>query len=276
MLKSRIILLVSAIVLVVLMFSLPKVVVDNDPEKVGADNPPEEEASQSAPISNTHIAELSEDILSKVQELNEKLSGSVNTEKSTIFADSLAKLYLSVDKYDSAAKFIEIIAKNNPEAGNWMNAGSAYYDAYGFAMDEAKQKFLGEKARFYFEKVLETDPKNYEAKNKLAMTYLTTSNPMQGILMLRQILEDDPDNESALFNLGILSMQSGQYGKAVERFSNLTNLYPENTQAIFFLGVSYLEIGEKAKAREQFLLVKSLDKSPDVQASVDGYLEDIK
>ncbi|MEL7002594.1 MAG: tetratricopeptide repeat protein [Bacteroidota bacterium] len=276
MLKSRIILLGSAAILVILMFNLPKVVVDNDPEAVESSEPSQNESPASAPASSTHIAELSEEVLSKVKELNEKLGSSVNQEKSTIFADSLAKLYLSVDKYDSAAKFVEIIAKNNPDVNNWMRAGNAYYDAYGFAMDDVKQKFLGEKSRTYFEKVLEVEPENYQAKNKLAMTYLTTSNPMQGILMLRQILEDDPDNESALFNLGILSMQSGQYDKAVERFSNLTKLYPDNTQAIFFLGVSYLEIGDKANAREQFLLVKSLDKSLEVQASVDAYLEEIK
>lgn len=276
MLKSRIILLISATILVVLLFNLPKVVVDNDPEKVNEKGAVIDKTQESPVPSNAHNTEISQEILLKARELNEKMASSVNKEKNTIFADSLAKLYLSIDRFDSAAKFIEIIAENNPEVGSWMNAGNAYYEAYGYAMDENKQIFLGEKARLYFQKVLEVNPENYEAKNKLAMTYLTTSNPMQGILMLRQILEDDPGNESAMFNLGILSMQSGQYDKAVERFLNLTNIYPKNTQAQYFLGVSYLEIGERAKAREQFLLVKSLDKSPEVQASVDAYLEDIK
>ena len=276
MLKSRIILLISAAALVVLIFNLPKVVVDNDPEKVSEENVTPREPAKSPGTDNTHISKLSAEVLLKAQDFNEKLTSSVNKEKSTIFADSLAQLYLSVDKYDSAAKFIEIIAENNPEIGNWLRAGNAYYDAYGFAMDRDKQAFLGEKARLYFQKVLDASPNNYEAKNKLAMTYLSTSNPMQGILMLRQILEDDPGNESAMFNLGVLSMQSNQYDKAVERFLSVKELYPQNTQAIYFLGVSYLEIGEKAKAREQFLLVKSLDKRPDVQASVDAYLEDIK
>ncbi|HNP17266.1 MAG TPA: tetratricopeptide repeat protein [Fulvivirga sp.] len=272
MLKNRIILLVSAIVLVAIIFSLPRVVVDNDPKKMD-----ESEAGRNHDeVPDAHLETLDPSGVEKANTLKENLRGAENVEKSIIFADSLAKLYLSVNKYDSAAKFIEIIAEKVPSETNWFRAGSAYYDAYGFAMDDAKQEELGKKARFYFEKVLEQSPKNLDAKNKLAMTYLTTSNPMQGIMMLREILESDPNNEQAMFNLGMLSMQSGQYDKAVERFKKLTELYPNNTQAQFFLGVSYKETGNKEKAKEQFELVKTLDSDPSVQATADSYLKEIE
>lgn len=276
MLKTRIILLISAIILVVVIFSLPRVVVDNENEAVAGQEQTNDETSTGSEKPDVHVEPTDPAFISKTDNLKEKIRVAENIEKSIIFADSLARLYLEANKYDSAAKFIEIIAEKAPSEANWLRAGNVYYDAYGFAMDKAKQEIMGEKARLYFNKVLENSPDNLEAKNKLAMTYLSTSNPMQGILMLREILDKDPKNEQAMFNLGILSMQSGQYDKAVERFVTLTSLYPNNTQAQFFLGVSYLEIGNKAKAKEQFELVKSLDNDPAVQATVETYLKEIE
>lgn len=277
MLKTRIILLISAIILVLIIFNLPKVVVDNDPNELGKTTTPNTENAATQPKADSaHMPQLSVDDQTQALSLKEKLRVAKNTEKSIIFADSLAALYEQASKYDSAAKFIEIIAENSPTTENFMRAGNMYYEAYGFAMDPQKQSTMGKKAGTYFEKVLENNPDNLEAKNKLAMTYLTTSNPMKGIMMLREILEKDPKNEDAIFNLGVLSMQSGQYDKAVERFSSLVEINPEHMQAQFFLGVSYLETGQKDKARQQFELVKSLDNDPSVQATVDAYLEDIK
>lgn len=268
----------SAALLVLLIFNLPKVVVDNDPDELSnSQEPASSESTDSRPApTNTHDLELPEDSQENIKILKEKLAASKNIEKSIIFADSLAKLYLSVSKYDSAAKFVEIIAENIPNAENWQRAGDTYYEAFSFAMDANKRAEMGAKAREYYEKVLEESPNRLDIKNNLAMTYLSTSSPMQGIMMLREILEQDPKNEKALFNMGALSMQSNQYDKAIERYSKLVELYPENTQARFFLGVSYMETGQKDKAKEQFIKVKELDDDPQVQATVDSYLEDIE
>ncbi|TRX58396.1 tetratricopeptide repeat protein [Fulvivirga sp. M361] len=271
MFKTRIFLFVAAAALVVVLFLLPKSVVDNDPKSVG-----EKSSEPTTPSAeDPHTAEFNSDQTDLIDKLNDQLAHSDDFEKSLIFADSLAKLYISLNKYDSAARFFELIAEKVPTVGNWLMAGNTYYEAFGFAMDAARRSSLAEKAKVYFIKILEAQPENLDIKNKLAMTYVSSPNPMQGIMMLREILQQDPQNEQALFNLGVLSMQSGQYDKAVERFSNLAKLYPDNTQAQFFLGVSYLETGKKDKAKEQFLLVKSLDDDPAVQATVDSYLENI-
>jgi cytochrome c-type biogenesis protein CcmH/NrfG len=110
----------------------------------------------------------------------------------------------------------------------------------------------------------------------MAMTYVATSSPMQGIILLREVLESDPVNEQAMFNLGILSIQSRQYDKAIERLEKLVSIYPENLQAQFYLGVSYFESGEKQKAKKLFELVKVKDNDPALQATVNSYLEEIK
>ena len=260
---------IAAAALVIMLFRLPKSVVDNEAEII------EEKGIVANTEEDPHQAEVDPGQAETISRLNQQLSNSEDFEKSLIFADSLAALYISLSKYDSAAQFFDLIAEKVPTQENWLRAGNTYYEAFGFAMDAGKRRVLGEKAANYFNKVLETEPTNLDVKNKLAMTYVSSSNPMQGVMMLREILQQDPQNEQALFNLGVLSMQSGQYDKAVERFANLVQLYPQNTQAHFFLGISYLETGVSDKAKEQFLLVKSLDDDPSVQATVDSYLEDM-
>ncbi|MCG8389263.1 MAG: tetratricopeptide repeat protein [Cytophagales bacterium] len=269
MIKTRILLFAVAALLIIMLFSLPKSVVENEADSI--DN--KEIVANTE--GNPHETGVDSDQAETFSRLNQQLLDSEDSEKSLIFADSLAMLYISLNKYDSAAQFFDLIAEKAPTRENWLKAGNTYYDAFGFAMDAEKRRILGEKAAVYFNRILEEEPANFEVKNKLAMTYVSSTNPMQGVMMLREILQQDPQNEQALFNLGVLSMQSGQYDKAVERFSNLVELYPKNTQAHFFLGVSYLETGASDKAKEQFLRVKSLDDNPSVQATVDSYLEDM-
>ncbi|MEM7110326.1 MAG: tetratricopeptide repeat protein [Bacteroidota bacterium] len=269
MLKTRLILIVTTLGIIYLLFLLPKTVVDNETEALSGD-------TEEIPIEeDPHTGDISKENKKAIDNLRGQFSDSDDFEKNLNFADSLAKLYISLNKYDSAAKFFEIIAEKVPTVDNWVKTGNTYYEAFGFAMNAAKRSNMAEKARFYFNKVLEKQPDNLGVKNKVAMTLVSSPNPMQGILMLREILQQDPNNEQATFNLGVLSMQSGQYGKAVERFESLVTLHPENTQARFFLGISLLEIGNKEKAKEELLLVKSMDEDPSVQATVNSYLEDL-
>jgi outer membrane protein len=275
MLKTRIFLLLFSVALVVVLFALPKVVVDNDENDVSSEASTSAGENTSPPLSDAHQSEMNADDAILIVELRQTLELAENKEKSIIFADSLAGLYERNNLFDSAAIYREKVAMWEPGIEKWREAGEAYYEAFTYAMEAEKRKVMGLKAQEYFKKVLETEPSDLESKNRLAMTLLSTSNPMEGIMMLREIVEEDPENEQALFNLGALSMQSNQYDKAVERFEQVTALYPENIQAQFFLGVSYAETGKKKKAREQFQLVKSMDADPEVHAAADSYLEDL-
>ena len=276
MLKTRIILIVVSVALVAMLFALPKVVVDNEAGDVSASAADQGDTeTSSSPSSGDPGQNLSEQDARRISQYRQAFDFAENKEKSVIFADSLAELYQANGLFDSAAVFIEIIAQELPGIDSWRRAGDAYYEAFTSEGDADKRQELAAKAREYFEKVMEQAPQDFESKNRLAMTMLSGSNPMPGIMMLREIVEEDPENEQALFNLGALSMQSNQFDKAVERFEQVIQLHPENIQAHFFLGVSYLETSRKRKAREQFELVKSMDADPEIQAAADSYLEDL-
>ena len=272
MLKNRIFLVVATIVVIAILFSLPKVVVENE-EGVTISSLSSDISTN--PSSQIHDPQISDDEIKQVENLIERFTEAANKEKNTIFADSLAQLFRDLSLFDSAAKYKEFKAINYPNEDNWIEAGDAFYDAQTFSQDPIAGENFAIKARSYFQKVIELDSQNLEVKSKMAMTYVASANPMKGIVMLREILETDPENKLAIFNLGMLSLQSAQYEKAVQRFLKLTQVDPENIRAHFFLGVSYLEVGNKKKAKEEFELVKLKDKDPEIQANVDAYLNEI-
>lgn len=290
MFTQKIILSISAVLLVIAIFLLPKVVVDNEEETIAENEEMVEDHSEGdghqhdtnslkdkadKAVTEAHNIQISTSDQNRIDKLRKNLQNSTTKEKSAIFADSLATVFGNYNKFDSAAKYSSLAADYMPGQENWLKAGNSNYEAFSYALDVGKARQLGADARQYLEKVLADNPDMHEVKTKVAMTYISTEDPMKGIKMLREVLEEDPDNEQALFNLGILSMQSNQHGKAIERFERLVALYPDNLQARFYLGVSYFEKGKKRKAEEQFKKVKELDNDPAVQASVESYLQEI-
>ncbi|MBR9998851.1 MAG: tetratricopeptide repeat protein [Cyclobacteriaceae bacterium] len=278
MLKQRVILVVVGIVFIVIIYNLPRIVVDNDPD-AGLDN--QEKTAVSAgnnrdlnEAGDIHSFEISPEDKEKLTAFRKKFMDVSALDKLGI-ADTMASLYLDYNKYDSAAKYLEYIAINDPSAANFQSAADAYFESFSFAMDRDKAALLGEKARYYYQMILEEQPERFDVRNKIAMTYISSANPMQGIMMLRQILEEDPGNEMAIYNLGTLSIQSGQYDRSKEYFEELVRLNPKNLQAQFYLGLSYFELNEKDKARKQFELVKSMEDDPAVIATVEGYLQEL-
>lgn len=267
MLRNRIILIAVSAVLVWLIFKLPKVVVDNETGSVTD--------SAAVAASQGHNS-ASADLKSKISTLRAKYQAVTEKEKSAIFADSLAIRYKEAGIFDSAAWFAEDAATFFNTTESWIKAGDQYYQAFTFAVDEAKQKALATKAQELYTKVLAIEPGNLNVKTRLAMTYISSPTPMKGIVMLREVLAEDPQNKEALFSLGMLSIQSGQYDKAVERFEELVKIDSTHLQGQLLLGVALLNNGEKIRAREQLEKVKRMDNDPAVQAEVDSYLKDLK
>lgn len=274
--KHRIVLIILSLVLIIVLYFLPRVVVDNEKDQgmgnTSSQNEQDQEGIESD-IIDLHSSEITDQDNARIDNLKSQMN---NGESDPLeLADSLSRIYLSYNQFDSAAKYFEIIAEINPGPDQYEKAGNAYYDALGFAMEMDKANIYSEKARFYYELLLNDDPSRLDIKNKLAMTYISSANPMQGITLLREILESDPENENGLFNMGILAIQSGQYERASERFKNLVSLYPQNLQGQFYLGLCYFELGEQDNARRQFELVKSMEDDPAVLATIDGYLKEL-
>ena len=273
MLKTRIILIAASAIVVWLIFLLPKAVVENENQLKPNDSTSSNTARKDSHMPQGHSTAPAA-IVSLIKEVKKAFQNS-SDKKNAIFADSLQSLYTQAGQFDSAAWFGEKAATFFNNTQSFLKAGNSFYQAYTFAMDAVKQKMLAEKTREYLSKAVEANPKNYDARIKMAMTYLTTA-PMQGIGQLRAVLSEDPKNELALFNMGMLAIQSGQNKKAIDWLKQLSDVNPKHVQGQMLLGVAYMNDGQTKEAREQFEKVKKLDNDPAVQATVDSYLKDLK
>ena len=268
--KPQVLLTAIAILLIVGLYSLPKVVIDNG------------EMGEAAFIDDSvpggivdHSSEIPDEVVPRIEFWKDKLFQNGQMQLQTESLDSLMAVFMEINKYDSAAFYAALYAENFNETNHWQKAGDAYYEASMYALDRAKIDMLGQKTRQAYEKVLAQQPDNLDVKHNIAMTYVASSNPMQGIMMLRGILDIDPKNQQTLFSMGIMSINTNQYENAVEKFETLVENYPQHIEGNFYLGVSYYETGQLVKARVQFEKIKELGANEQIITAADEFLEKI-
>jgi tetratricopeptide (TPR) repeat protein len=262
--KSQIIAVVIGLVAVVVLYNLPKVIINKtDKEKLGSSKT---EMPQKALF---ETKKASENDLEKIASLRKRYNNSQDVKKSLNFADSLAKAFVSLSMFDSAASYADKIVLSN--RGNLMclkAAGNICFNIYSNIADPSKSVSYAEKAREYYRAFLKNDSTDMLVRNNFAMTYVVSNTPMQAIMELRKILVVEPQNVEAQFNLGLLAMQSGQYDKAVNRFKTLVEADGKNWNAKYYLALSLIETGKKQDAKN--LLNEIAQSASDLQLAEDA------
>lgn len=258
--RQQIILIVASVLAVVLIYQLPRVVVENE---------------ATAEI-ETHDFSISDEDERVFSALREQLKETSEIKKSVNFADSLARLSLKYQLIDSAARYADYILDADTSFSSRYRAGDIYYRAYQMTSIAAESESLAQKARGIFEELLQEDPRNSLLKNKLAMTLMVTETPMAGVQLLREVLAEDPDNRDAILNLGVLAIRSGQYDRAEERFERLLELDSADYESLFYLGVAYAEGGKPEDARSIFeKLIDETEADPALRATASNYINDL-
>lgn len=276
--KSFILIIVLAVGTVIGLYSLPRTLVKNEKKTLEAPAANRDKGMKQESVAEgkenkqmeEHNKPLSAAQQQKIDALKADLLKANATQKLKV-TDQLIQEFVKAMHYDSAAFYAENAAKTSPSEVNWYKAGSLYYEAYTFASGTKVAK-MGEKVRETYQKVLDINPNNLTAKTNMAMTFVATQTPMQGILMLREVIAQDPHNELALYNLGQLSMQSGQFGKAAERFKQILNNNPNNEQAMFLLAASQAELGKKEEAKTLLDNLTKKTKNPQMLEAVQEML----
>lgn len=190
--------------------------------------------------------------------------------------DSLGKLWDRFQTPQISSYYYEEIAKSESTEQNWINAAFRYFDAFKMTGDSLKRVYFVNKAIDSYKKVLEINPKNYDAKTDLGVCYAEgTSNPMQGIMMLREVVQEDPKHVMAQYNLGILSVKSGQLDKAVDRFETVLKIDPTIEDARFLLGKTYMQMGNNAAAMKNFEILKKESKNPALVKEVESLISQV-
>ena len=271
-----------AAALTVGLYTLPKVVVRNDNKQLGGRSTQTSEKADSPHVNASkdngsdgsiqHEKPLSDEQQKKLASLTTAFTAAGASQKEAV-GEKLIQFFHDANRYDSAAHYAEVMAVAQPTERNLLRAGDQYFEAYTFAVDEKKTASLSQKTRDFYQQALAKNPNLLSAKANMAMTYVNTDTPMQGITMLREVLQQDPTNELALFNLGLLSMRSNQYERAIDRFRQILVNNPASRKAQFYLGVSLAEAGHKAEAKQVLAQVKKQEKDPQILAAVREYEE---
>ncbi|GIV39813.1 MAG: hypothetical protein KatS3mg033_1613 [Thermonema sp.] len=270
--KSQIIVSIGGVVLMGGLYALPRQVVKK-PAVPANEAAPEQEAAPAhqEPHANMQLSEAS---LAQIKRLRDAWQQAAPKAK-PMWADSLAMAFYQAGRFDSAAYYMAWKAERSQSIEDKLRAADAYYEAFRFAMDAERANRFGEQARALYREVLQQDSSLLDAKAKMAMTYITTSEPMRGIQMLLSILQTNPDHELALYNLGLLSMQRGAYDKAVHRFEHLLEVNPQHAEAYLLLAESYLNLGKTAEAKAALQRALEQLKDPAAKAQIEQAIKEL-
>ena len=268
----RITLIVAALVLAVGLFLAPSQV--NVNPKLNQDT--------KLPIANFDYQNL---IKTAKASLNDERKNTISALEMTLSThpDSLA-LYDSLGKaWDGAnipaisAYYYEEKATKTPTEKTYLDAAYRFFDAYKIAGDTALRSYLVNHAIANYQKVLAKNPANLNAKTDLGVCYAEgTTEPMKGIMLLREVIATDPNHEMAQFNLGLLSLKSTQYPKAIDRFDKVLAINPKRSDVYLYKGQTYLQMGDTANAINAFELYKSKSDNYEMIQQVSKLMDQLK
>jgi tetratricopeptide (TPR) repeat protein len=198
------------------------------------------------------------------------------TEQKLSFSDSLSKTWDRLKRPDIAAYYAEkkAIIADKPEL--WNKAGERYYNAVRFAQAD-KRPILYQHAISCFEKVLNREPRNLDAKTSLGACYVEgTADPMKGIGLLREVIAQDSTHINAQLNLAFFSIKSGQFEKGIDRFNKVLKIDPAYVEAYLFLADAYERTGNKQKAIETLEKYVTLVDDVTIKNEVNTYINKLK
>jgi len=145
--------------------------------------------------------------------------------------------------------------------------------------DPGRANWLATNAKSLFEKSLELNPANDSVKIGIGACYMfgnIASNPMAGIMAIREVVEKNPDNMYGQMMLGIGGIRSGQYDKAIERFTTVVNKQPDNMEAVLYLAEAYERSGDKANAVKWYKVAAQKVAVPEAKKAIEERIQTLQ
>jgi len=112
-----------------------------------------------------------------------------------------------------------------------------------------------------FSAVLRRDPKFRHARYELAMAYIESQDPAQGIPLLREVVASEPSHGNARFQLGSALAKLGDCAGAVPHLEAAT----EAPQKYYLLSGCYKKLGRDADAASAMERVRQLREGSDAR-----------
>ncbi|MBC8041948.1 MAG: zinc ribbon domain-containing protein [Rhizobacter sp.] len=162
--------------------------------------------------------------LDRIDTLRKQFEAAADAKRKLPFAGSLIGEYVQIGRLDLAGDYAKMFAElsvgeNKPDAKLFLRAANLYDDGKAY-----------EKAVTMYEKALELDSKNTDARVDLSICLLNAGQMRRSVEQMKQAVTENPTHQKANLNMGILNAQIGRTDDAKKFWEAALALDP-NTEA---------------------------------------------
>jgi len=194
----------------------------------------------------------------------------------TALLQKLSDAWLDLGQPAIATDYLRMLADNEPGYQRYMQAGNAMRAVMDFESDEQMRVNLVYGARYCFEMAEKLQPGDIDARIGLASVLISgTSQPMEGIMMLRELDAEHPGNVAVNMELGKSSVMSGQFDKAIQRFVTVLQKDSLNLQARYLMAQTYLGLQDTVSAVRELEKLRSVSTDSTLQDQVDKEIKQL-
>ncbi len=217
----------SGVLLVVVLFLITAVSSRTEtPAPVAQATPPPGATAApgaSAPLPSVDTP-LPAQVQQRIEELRTQAAAASDQAEEVALRTQMVNLLEGSGRLDLAAHEQEHVAELENTVSAWRHAGNLYYDWMSTEEHSEHKIPIAEKAIEAYEKVLTIDPGNLDARTDMAVAYLSTNNPMQGVEEISAVLAQDSTHIPARFNYGVMLAMIGRMEKARTQFEVVKEL----------------------------------------------------
>ncbi len=271
--KTQIGLVITACVLFVLLFIAPKKHAAK-PEAPAANS---KQALQTEATLESFVTSASKSLALKEKTTYDDLVAAA--QKSTVDTAFIpvVQFWDKLKRPDFASYYAEKIADRKQTAIAYTKAGDRYFYAVRFTKDGNEIPVLYQSAMRCYQKALDKDAGNIDAKIQLAACYVEGStDPMKGIGLLKEVEKIDSSNVKLQLTFAFFSVKSGQWDKAITRFEHVLRIDPMYIEAYLHLADAYEQQGKFAKTIEMLEKYASLTQNATEKQEVQKYIEQLR
>ncbi len=185
----------------------------------------------------------------------------------------------SAELFEPYAYYTSEAAKLENSEKSLTFAARLFLDRLMVSGEPAMQNWLAGNAKVLLENALKINPVNDSSKIGLGACYIfgnLSTNPMEGILPIREVVQRDPGNVYGQMVLGLGGKKSGQFDKAIERFQAVLKIDPQNVEAVFHIAESYDLKGDKANAIAFYEKAKQLVNIPEAKEELNKRITELR
>lgn len=200
----------------------------------------------------TAQAKLDAASASEVAALQQQVEASTSDTAKVETLKQLSSKWFQLREPALAGSYAQGVAEIVNDEQSWSTTGTTYLLCLQMTQEEQVRSYCMNRAVKAFENAVSINPDNPDIRAYLALCYTEMppqSEPMKGILMLRELNQQHPDNVLILNSLGRLAIRTNQFDRAKERLEKSIAIEPNNANTVCLLAQVYEQLGEAAKAK---------------------------